>query len=167
MPYIAPHKTAIMLPFDWIAAFSLCVFSVGGFGAFNPPGKVFSLSLFPPSGVYSFSRQKHQAVWKQAGAAAWCQEVFSPHCLWVLPALHQRSIVQSCNASGVSRARGLDCKSPCVAGMALSTPVGSFFSTTEWQNKWHDKDRAVMLMGITMMTELQWPPGSSRVCTVL
>lgn len=83
-------KTAIMLPFDWIAAFgSMCLFS-GGFGALNPPGKVLfpslslSLPCFTPSGVYGFLRQKHQAVRSKAGAAAWCQEegfFFLPLCL--------------------------------------------------------------------------------------
>ena len=77
IPVYGPHKTAIMHPFDWIAAFrGLCVFSVEDLEPLIHQAVFFS--LFPPSGVYSFLRQKHQAVWNQAGAAARCQEeVFS------------------------------------------------------------------------------------------
>ena len=117
IPVYGPHKTAIMHPFDWIAAFrGLCVFSVEDLEPLIQQA-VFFFSLFPPSGVYSFLRQKHQAVWNQAGAAAQCQEeVFFPFSfffwLWFLSALHQGSMVQSCNASGVSRAWGHE--PPCV-----------------------------------------------------
>ena len=116
-PRIWPPQDSYYAPIWLNSSFSgsMCLFS-GGFGALNPAGSFF-FSLFPPSGVYSFLRQKHQAVWNQAGAAAQCQEeVFFPFSfffwLWFLSALHQGSMVQSCNASGVSRAWGHE--PPCV-----------------------------------------------------
>lgn len=94
-PLYSPHKTAIMLPFDWIAAFGLCVFSVEDLEPLIHQATFFFFfffPLFPPSGVYSFLRQKHQAVWNQAGAAAWCQEEVFPF----LP------VVSACFTSGVN-----------------------------------------------------------------